>query len=73
MIFIPLKYEYSKVNAARYRVHHQLKFGKPVAGYRCINYDMTEAEENLTDTENLVDAPSNVGCCQGTVKLLNLI
>ena len=79
MIFIALEYEYSKSKCNKKQVHYQLKFDKSQAGYSCIRYDVTEAEENLTVAENLnlVDAPtwqpSNVGFCQGNVKLLNLI
>ena len=76
MIFIALKYEYSKSKCNKKQVHYQLKFDNPQAGYSCINYDMTEAEANLTVAENLVDAPrpNNVGSsCQGNVKILNLI
>jgi hypothetical protein len=76
MIFIALKYEYSKFERNRIQIHYQLKFDMPQAGYSCIKYDTTEVETNLTVAENLVDAPIkewSLGCCQGDVKQSNII
>ena len=75
IIFIALKYEYSKGKCNKIQVHYQLKFDMPQAGYSCINYDMTGGK-NLTVAENLVDATNkerSVGFCQGDVRLSNLI
>ena len=76
IIFIALKYEYSKGKCNKIQVHYQLKFDKPQAGYSCISHNMREVETNLTVAENLVVVPRkerSLVFCQGNVKLLNLI